>query len=227
MDLGVCRFATVSDGTFVEPLNALKKRESRLRRYQRMMARKKKFSNNWKKAKAKAAKLHQAVANSRKDFLHQLTTRQTKTHSLIVIEDLKVSNMSSSARGTIEDPGHKVRQKAGLNKSILDQGWSEYRRMLEYKATWAGGRVIAVPARNTSRACPCCGHVSKDNRKTQANFVCVGCGLAGNADYVASLNILAAGLAVFEGSALEDACACGGAVEVRPPMKQEPSEIAA
>ena len=192
-----------------------------------MMARKKKFSNNWKKAKAKAAKLHQAVANSRKDFLHQLTTRQTKTHSLIVIEDLKVCNMSSSARGTIEDPGHKVRQKAGLNKSILDQGWSEYRRMLEYKATWAGGRVIAVPARNTSRACPCCGHVSKDNRKTQANFVCVGCGLAGNADYVASLNILAAGLAVFEGSALEDACACGGAVEVRPPMKQEPSEIAA
>jgi len=107
----------------------------------------------------------------------------------------------------------------------LDQGWSEYRRMLEYKATWAGGRVIAVPAMNTSRACPCCGHVSKDNRKTQANFVCVGCGLAANADYVASLNILAAGLAVFEGSALEDAC--GGAVEVRPPMKQEPSEIAA
>jgi putative transposase len=225
VDLGVCRFATLSDGTFVEPLNALKKRECRLRRYQRMMARKKKFSNDWKKAKAKAAKLHQAVANSRKDFLHQLTTRQTKTHSLIVIEDLKVSNMSSSARGTIEDPGHKVRQKAGLNKSILDQGWSEYRRMLEYKATWAGGRVIAVPAMNTSRACPCCGHVSKDNRKTQANFVCVGCGLAGNADYVASLNILAAGLAVFEGSALEDAC--GGAVEVRPPMKQEPSEIAA
>ena len=73
---------------------------------------------------------------------------------------------------------------------------------MEYKATWAGGRVIAVPAMNTSRACPCCGHVSKDNRKTQANFVCVGCGLAANADYVASLNILAAGLAVFEGSAL-------------------------
>jgi putative transposase len=232
IDLGVVRFATLSDGTHVTPLNALKKREARLRRYQRSMARKKKFSQNWKKTKAKVAKLHQAVANSRKDFLQKLTTTQTKTHGLIVIEDLKVSNMSRSAAGTAEVPGKKVKQKAGLNKAILDQGWSEYRRQLEYKMAWAGGRVIAVPAMNTSRTCPCCGHASRNNRKTQANFVCVECGYAANADYVASLNILAAGKAVIaaglcrvEGSDLDHAC--GGVLDVRGPVKQEPSEIAA
>ena len=225
VDLGVVRFATISDGTFVEPLNALKKREYRLGRYSRSMARKKKFSSNWKKAKSKVAKLHQDVANSRKDFLHKLTTDQTKTHSLICIEDLKVGNMSRSAAGTADEPGKMVRQKAGLNKSIMDQGWSEYRRQLEYKTVWAGGQVIAVPAMNTSRRCPCCDYVSKDSRKTQSSFVCVECGFAANADYVASLNILAAGLAVFEGYALDHAC--GGCLEVKGPMKQEPTERAA
>ncbi len=218
VDLGVVRFATLSNGTFVEPLNALKKKAYRLRRYQRSMARKEKFSQNWKKAKSEVAKLHQDIANSRKDFLHKLTADQTKTHSLICIEDLKVGNMSRSASGTLEEPGKNVKQKAGLNRSILDQGWSEYRRQLEYKAAWAGGRVIAVPAMNTSRTCPSCGHVSRNNRKTQAAFVCVECGFAANADYVASLNIKAAGLAVY---------ACGGDPDVEDPMKQEPTERAA
>jgi putative transposase len=218
VDLGVVRFATLSDGSFVAPLNALKKREARLRRYQRQMAKKKKFSQNWKRAKAKIAKLHLDVANSRRDFLHKLTTQQTKTHSLICIEDLKVFNMSRSASRTVESPGSNVRQKSGLNRSILDQAWAEYRRQLEYKSLWAGGRVLAVQAMNTSRTCPCCGHVSKDNRKTQSTFVCVVCGYTANADHVASVNILAAGRAVI---------ACGGTLDVRGPTKQEPTEIAA
>jgi putative transposase len=232
IDLGVVRFATLSDGTHIDPLNALKKRETRLRRYQRMMAKKKKFSQNWNKAKAKVAKLHQAVANSRKDFLHKLTTTQTKTHGMIVIEDLKVSNMSRSASGTLDEPGKQVRQKSGLNRAILDQGWAEFRRQLEYKMLWGGGLLIAVPAINTSRTCPCCGHVSKDSRKTQADFVCVECGFAANADDAASLNILAAGRAALaaglcriEGYALDHACR--GVLEVRGPLKQEPTESAA
>src|SRR5450631_3275913 len=133
VDLGIVRFATESNGKVIEPLNALKKREVRLGRYQRALSRKKKFSQNWKKAKAKVAKLHRGVANARKDFLHKLTTEQTKTHGLISIEDLKVGNMSCSASGTVAEPGKNVKQKAGLNKAILDQGWSEYRRQLEYK----------------------------------------------------------------------------------------------
>jgi putative transposase len=189
------------------------------------MARKEKFSRNWKKAKAKVAKQHQAVGNCRKDLLHKLTTEQTKTHSLICIEDLKVANMSRSASGTLDQPGSNIWQKAGLNKAILDQGWAEYRRQLEHKTVWTGGRVIVVPGINTSRTCPCCGHVSKDNRKTQANFECIKCGFAANADHVASLNILAAGLAVFEGKSLDNACE--GVTEVRLPSKQDPAEIAA
>jgi putative transposase len=218
IDLGVVRFATTSNGDYVDPLNALKKHEAWLRRYQRSMARKRKYSKSWKKAKAKVTKQYEAVGNARKDFLHKLTTEQANTHSLVCIEDLKVSNMSRSASGTLEKPGRNVKQKSGLNKAILDQGWAEYRRQLEYKLRWAGGRVIAVPAMSTSRTCPCCRHVSKDNRKTQANFVCVECGYAANADYVATLNILAAGLAVI---------ACGGVLEARGPMKQEPTKIAA
>jgi putative transposase len=222
VDLGVCNFAVASDGTFVEPLNPLRKREYRLRRCQRVMSRKTKFSKNWKKAKVRVARQHEKVTNSRKDFLHKLTTDQTKTHSLICIEDLKVGNMTRSASGTLDEPGSNVKQKSSLNRSILDQGWAEYRRQLEYKMKWAGGQVIVVPAMNTSRKCPSCGLISKDNRKTRSMFVCTECGFAANADYVASLNILAAGLAVFEGPSFDDAC--GGVVEVGPPEKQEPTE---
>jgi putative transposase len=105
IDLGVARFATLSDRSFVEPLNALKKREHKLRRYQRRMARKKKFSNNWKKAKAKVQKKHQKVADARADFLHKTSTTISKSHAVVVIEDLKVGNMSRSAAGTVEKPG--------------------------------------------------------------------------------------------------------------------------
>ncbi len=78
--------------------------------------------------------------------------------------------MSRSARGNAEKPGSNVRAKSGLNKSILDQGWGEFRRQLEYKLAWNGGWLVAVPPHNTSRTCPDCGHVSADNRRTQAQF---------------------------------------------------------
>jgi len=131
-----------------------------------------------------------------------------------VLEDLSVRSMSRSARRTVNDPGRNVRAKAGLNKSILDQGWAEFRRQLEYKQTWRGGMVVAVDPRDTSRTCPCCGHVSAENRKTQAVFRCVRCGHAADADVNAARNILAAGHAVI---------ACGERAQSGPSMKQEPS----
>jgi len=85
--------------------------------------------------------------------------------------------------------GHNVRAKSGLNKAILDQGWFEFRRQLQYKLDWNGGILIAVPPQNTSRICPACGHVSKDNRQTQANFACVECGYENNADMVGAINM--------------------------------------
>lgn len=193
IDVGISRFATLSDGSHVAAVNSFKKHEKRLAKYQRRMSRKTKFSNNWKKAKARVQRIHTNIANARKDFLHKSTTTISKNHAMVVVEQLQVVNMSKSATGTMEGPGVNVRAKAGLNKSILDQGWSEFRRQLEYKMTWAGGMLLAVPAYNTSRTCPFCGHVAKENRKTQARFACVACGYENHADVVAAMNILERG----------------------------------
>lgn len=223
IDLGVARFATFSDGTFLEPLACFKKHEARLRRYQRAMSRKKKFSSNWKKARAKVQRIHTRIGNARRDYLHKATTAISQNHAMVVIEDLQVKNMSKSAKGSAEQPGKNVRAKSGLNKSILDQGWYEFRRQLEYKLGCNGGMLITVPARNTSRTCPQCGCVSADNRKTQAVFLCVECGHEGNADHIGAINILARGHRV---------AACGKDVSHAEPamakraalVKQEPIE---
>ena len=193
VDVGVARFVTLSDGTFFEPINSFRKQQARLARYQRAMSRKTKFSNNWKKAKDKLTKLHQKIGNIRRDHLHKITTTISQNHAMVCIEDLQVRNMSKSAAGSAEAPGRNVKAKSGLNKSILDQGWFEFRRQLEYKSTWHGGFVIAVPPQYTSQTCPCCACVSKDNRQTQARFKCVDCGFEENADLVGAINILARG----------------------------------
>ncbi len=204
VDVGIARFATLSDGTVFEPINSFKKQQARLARYQRAMSRKTKFSNNWKKAKAKITKRHQKIGNIRRDYLHKTTTTISQNHAMVCIEDLQVRNMSKSAAGSAEAPGWNVKAKSGLNKSILDQGWFEFRRQLVYKQAWRGGQVVAVNPRNTSRTCPCCGHVSAQNRQTQARFACVECGYENNANLVGAINILAAGHAVL---------ACGGAAQ--------------
>jgi putative transposase len=193
VDLGVVRFATLSNGEVIEPLNSLKKKQARLKRYQRMMSRRLEGSRNWKKANAKLNALHCNIANIRNDFLHKTTTAISKNHAIVVIEDLKVRNMSKSAAGTRESPGCNVKQKSALNRAILDQGWGEWRRQLEYKQQWAGGQVLVVPPHCTSQECPCCGHISPCNRRAQALFLCVRCGYTGNADDVSSLNIERAG----------------------------------
>lgn len=215
IDVGITRFATLNDGGYIEPLNTFRRHEQRLARYQRAMSRKTKFSNNWKKARARVQKFHTRIANVRRDFLHKCSTTISQNHAIVCIEDLQVRNMSKSAAGNGEAPGRNVKAKSGLNKSILDQGWAEFRRQLEYKQSWRGGDVLAVPPRNTSRTCPACGHVSAENRQTQARFACVDCGYEANADLVGAINILAAGHAVL---------ACGGMAQSGRPVKQEPAE---
>jgi putative transposase len=187
--------AVGSDGTVFEPLNSFRKHEARLARYQRAMSRKVKFSNNWKKAKAKLQRIHARIGNARRDYLHKCSARISQNHVMVCIEDLQVRNLSKSASGSTDAPGRNVRAKSGLNKSILDQGWAEFRRQLDYKLTWNGGYLIAVPPQYTSQTCPQCGHVSKDNRQTQARFACVSCGFESNADVVGAINILRAGYA--------------------------------
>jgi len=193
IDMGITRFATLSDGNYIEPLNSFRKQQQRLARYQRAMSRKTKFSNNWKKAKARIQKIHARIGATRRDYLHKTTTTISQNHAIVCIEDLQVRNMSRSAAGSIEAPGKNVRAKSGLSKSILDQGWFEFRRQLDYKLHRQGGWLITVPPQNTSRTCPCCGHVSKDNRQTQERFACVKCGFEENADVVGAINVLRAG----------------------------------
>ena len=112
---------------------------------------------------------------------------------MIVLEDLKVKNMTKSAKGTIDNPGKNVKAKSGLNKSILDQGWGEFKRQLEYKQKWRGGDVILVNPKYTSQACSVCNNVCADNRTSQSEFKCVACGHKTNADFNAALNVLRAG----------------------------------
>ncbi|HHS9665283.1 TPA: RNA-guided endonuclease InsQ/TnpB family protein [Klebsiella quasipneumoniae subsp. quasipneumoniae] len=215
LDAGVTKLATLSDGTVYQPVNSFKARQRKLAMLQRQLSRKVKFSANWQKQKKKIQRLHSHIANIRRDYLHKVTSEISKNHAMIVIEDLKVSNMSKSAKGTAERHGQNVRAKSGLNRSILDQGWYEMRRQLEYKQLWRGGQVLAIPPAYTSQRCACCGHTAKENRQTQSKFVCKVCGYTENADINGARNILAAGHAVF---------ACGGMVQSGRPLKQEPTE---
>ena len=215
IDMGVVRFATLSDGRHLDPLHSFKRHQQRLAKYQRRMARKVKFSNNWKKAKARVTRVHIDIGNARKDFLHKASTTISQNHAIVCIEDLQIRKMSKSAKGNAEQHGKQVQQKSGLNKSILDQGWGEFRRQLDYKLHWRGGYLIAVPPENTSRMCPACGHVSKANRQTQAQFVCVECGYENNADHVGAINVLERGHRLL---------ACGESVLSGRSMKQEPAE---
>jgi putative transposase len=125
----------MNDGSYIAPLNSFKKHQDRLRHHQQELSRKVKFSQNWKKEKAKVQKIYIGMTNARKDFLHKITTTISKNHALVCIEDLQVSNMSKSASGTKEKPGKNVRQKSGLNRSILDQGWGMFLAIILQKTT--------------------------------------------------------------------------------------------
>ncbi|MCD9284325.1 RNA-guided endonuclease InsQ/TnpB family protein [Escherichia coli] len=215
LDAGVTKLATLSDGTVYQPVNSFKANQRKLAMLQRQLSRKVKFSASWQKQKKKIQRLHSHIANIRRDYLHKVTSEISKNHAMIVIEDLKVCNISKSAKGTAERPGRNIRAKSGLNRSILDQGWYEMRRQLEYKQLWRGGQVLAIPPAYTSQRCVCCGHTAKENRQTQSKFVCQVCGYTENADINGARNILAAGHAVL---------ACGGMVQSGRPLKQEPTE---
>jgi putative transposase len=196
IDMGVAKFAALSTGEGVYPINSFRRMERSMRTAQRSLARKRKFSSNWKKQKAVISRLHIRIANARNDFLHKISTAISKNHAVVYIEDLKVRNMSASARGSAQEPGKNVRSKAGLNKAILDQGWFEFRRQLTYKEQWRGGRVVAVPPHHTSQTCARCAHVCAESRRSQAQFVCVACGHEDDADVNAAKNIMRAGQAL-------------------------------
>jgi putative transposase len=134
------------------------------------------------------------VANARKNFLHEQTTTIANNHGMVVVEALKVRNMSASAKGTVAEPGRNVRQKAGLNRAILDQGWGMFGVLLAYKLAERGGTMIEVPAHYSSQTCAECGVIDARSRLGQARFLCTGCGHEANADTNAAVVILKRGL---------------------------------
>ncbi len=195
VDMGVVNMATLSDGSTFPGAKALKRLGRKLAREQRRLARKQKFSNNWKRQCARIARIHAKISDARMDAIHKATTAISKSHAVVCLEDLRVKDMSASARGTLDCPGRNVRAKAGLNRSILDAGWGEFRRQLEYKLSWLGGRLVLVDPKHTSQRCSACGHVDAASRTSQAAFRCTACGHCDNADVNAAKNILAAGIA--------------------------------
>mgnify|MGYP001226260502 CR=1 FL=1 len=161
IDLGIKKFVACSNGSYFDSASAFKKLQVKLAKSQRYLSKKKKSSENWKKQKIKTQKIHSKICNIRQDFQHMLSTKLSKNHAMIVTEGLKISNMSKSSNGTRESPGKNVRAKSGLNKAILDQGWSEFKRQLKYKIKWLGRVYVEVNPSYTSQKCSSCSNIDK------------------------------------------------------------------
>ncbi|MGB4661928.1 MAG: IS200/IS605 family element RNA-guided endonuclease TnpB [Mobilitalea sp.] len=177
VDLGIKEFAITSDGVLFSNAKHLKKSEKRLAKLQKDLSRKQKGSNNRRKSKIKAAKTHEKISNQRKDMLHKVSTQLINENQVIVIEDLKVSNMIKN---------HK------LAKSIADVSWSEFRRMLEYKAEWYGREIIIAPSNYaSSQLCSNCGNKSSQTKDLSCRtYICPVCGMVMDRDINASKNLL-------------------------------------
>jgi putative transposase len=196
IDMGVASLVTTSDGAHVANPRHLAEATDQLADAQRDLARKKRGSARRRKAVARVAALHAKVRRQRADHAHKTANALVRDYDVIAHEDLRITNMTRSASGTIDAPGRGVAAKSGLNRSILDAGWRVFLTILTHKAESAGRELIAVNPANTSRTCARCGHVAKGNRVTQTVFLCTACGHTAHADVNAATNILRAGLAL-------------------------------
>ncbi len=166
VDLGVASLVTTSDGEHLANPRHLAATADRLAAAQRYLACKKRGSKRRREAVARVAALHRTVRRQRLDHAHKAALALVRDYDLIVHEDLRITNMTRSASGTIGAPGRGVAAKAGLNRSILDAGWGVFLTVLAHKAESAGRELIAVNPANTSRTCARCGHCAKENRVT-------------------------------------------------------------
>ena len=161
--------------------------ERYIKQLQRKLARQQKGSKRYAKTSARIASKKSKQSNIRTDFAHKASRQMVNSDkSVLVFEDLKTRNMSKSAKGTIENPGSKVAQKSGLNRSILSVGWHTIQSFTEYKAAKAGKAVFYISPYKTSQQCANCGHTEAANRKSQSLFQCVSCNHTDNADHNAS-----------------------------------------
>jgi IS605 OrfB family transposase len=209
IDVGVAHAATFSTGDHLDVPGLRPGEQARLLRLERKKARQRTGSNRHARTKHAIATLHARAADRRRDWAEKTSTSLVADHDLIVFEDLRVTDMLRSARGSVASPGRNVQAKAGLNRRIAGSAWSRLvRRTTEKASASQGCEVVRVDPRHTSQRCSVCGHVDPGNRPSQTVFSCLDCGHADNADTNAAKNILAAGLA---------ATARGGRPEVGAP----------
>ncbi len=180
----------LSDGTEYDLMRMTDKEKRKEANLQRNVARRKRGSRNHAKAQRGLRRFMAKVARRRRDAKHKATAAIVRRADVVYMEDLKVANLTASARGTVEEPGSNVAQKAGLNRSILDVSPGETRMQIEYKTRRRGGVVVYVNPAYTSQRCSECGHVEAGNRPTRDDFLCVSCGHAACADHNAARNML-------------------------------------
>lgn len=187
IDRGVKVTAALSDGRTLNCPQLTVKERAQIRKHQRRAARAPKASEQKTAEYAKVARLKAREANRRKDWCEKTSTMLARSYDLVRFEKLNIKNMTRTAKGTMSEPGKRVRQKAGLHRAILAQGWALLRQRTEHKAP---GRVEDVPAAYTSLRCSDCGWIDKNSRKSQAEFVCSNCGFTCNADTNAAANVV-------------------------------------
>jgi transposase len=208
VDRGVAVSVALSTGEMLASPRLSVSRQRRLKLLQRKLARANRGSNRRDRLKIAIARLKARDADARKDWAEKLSSDLARRFDVIRIEDLRVRDMTRSAKGTIEKPGKNVRAKAGLNREILASGWGVLMRRLEQKAL---GRIEKISPAYTSQRCSGCGHVTSENRKSQAVFACICCGYACNADVNAARNIAAGHVVTARGG-----------VRVAGPVNREP-----
>ena len=178
-----------------------------------------KTSRRARTVRAEIARTERKIRNRRRDFLAWTANRLCRQYATVVLENLNTKAMTATAKGTIEAPGVNVRQKAGLNRAILDKGWGLFGAALANQARVTGTRIVGVPAAFTSQLCSRCGNTDRSNRESQAVFRCGFCGYRANADVNAAINVRDAAEAVspLTGRAARDR---GRPVPCRPPNQR-------
>ncbi|MFD6763395.1 RNA-guided endonuclease InsQ/TnpB family protein [Streptomyces roseolus] len=205
VDMGITHFLASSDGEFIPNPRHGQKAAAKIETAQKALSRfgrvrRDKRTSHHRRAVQKVADLHRKVRRQRLDHAHKTALALVRKHDFIAHEDLKIRNMvkAPAPKPAPDRPGgflpNGASAKAGLNRSISDSGWGVFLTILHAKAESAGREVIVVDPRNTSRTCPQCGHVDKENRPSQERFACVSCGHVAHADTVGALNVLRAGL---------------------------------
>jgi putative transposase len=181
IDVGLNSFAVDSDGAVIENPRFYEQTRDKLRKLQQSVARKKRFSKNWTKAKSKLEKVYDQITNQKKDFLHKLSRRYVDTYATICVEDLNIKGLKEKGNST------------GLHRSIHDASWGRFYSYLSYKAESAGTNLIKVDPRNTSQMCSNCGSIVKKTLSARVHE-CPYCGFIADRDFNAAVNIHRTGM---------------------------------